>query len=148
MAQYKALLEVDDENWQWHHDIVLRHAHLAVTLGGKAMADGGGGVMAFVASVSGISSAPLHGAYGVFKAGLMSLVRTAAVELHRRQREAVCVALHPGTVETRLSSRFGKHGLEVQTPAVAAARMLRVIDRLRSTDSGSFLDQHGQSVPW
>ncbi len=102
------------------------------------------------ARVGSIGDNRLGGWYGyrASKAALNQFVRTAAVELHRRQREAVCVALHPGTVETRLSSRFGKHGLEVQTPAVAAARMLRVIDRLRSTDSGSFLDQHGQSVPW
>ena len=53
MAQYKPLLDVDDENWKWHHDIVLRHAYLAVTLGGKAMADERRRVMAFVASVSG-----------------------------------------------------------------------------------------------
>ena len=65
MAQYASLLDVDDENWRWHHDIVLRHAHLAVTLGGRAMAESGGGVMVFVASVSGLTSAPLHGAYGV-----------------------------------------------------------------------------------
>ena len=109
MAQYASLLEVDDENWQWHHDIVLRHAHLAVTLGGKAMADGGGGVMAFVASVSGISSAPLHGAYGVFKAGLMSLVRTAAVELGPMGVRVNAVA--PGMVWTpRISAYVGEEG--------------------------------------
>ncbi len=37
--------------------------------------------MVFVASVSGITSAPRHSAYGAAKAGLMSLVRTGAVEL-------------------------------------------------------------------
>ena len=50
----------------------------------------GGGAMVFVASVSGITSAPRHSAYGAAKAGLMSLVRTGAVELgpvgHPRQR--------------------------------------------------------------
>lgn len=118
MAQYKALLDVDDENWQWHHDIILRHAYLAVTLGGRAMAESGGGVMAFVASVSGISSAPLHAAYGVFKAGLMSLVRTAAVELGPKGVRVNAVA--PGMVWTpRISALVGDEGRknnELNTP--------------------------------
>ena len=84
MAQYAGFLDVDDDNWSWHHDIVLRHAYLAMNIGGRLMAEGDGGTMVFVASVSGISSAPLHSAYGAFKAGLMSLVRTTAVELGPR----------------------------------------------------------------
>ena len=36
MAQYRDLLDLDDELWDWHHDIVLRHAYLAVQLGGRA----------------------------------------------------------------------------------------------------------------
>lgn len=102
------------------------------------------------ARVGSISDNRLGGWYGyrASKAALNQFVRTAAVELHRRQRQAMCVALHPGTVETRLSSRFGKHGLDVQTPAVAAARLLRVIDGLRPADNGSFFDQHGVSIPW
>ena len=79
MAQFSALLDVSDDEWAWHFDIVLRHAYLAVQLGGRLLADGG--VMVFVASVSGLTSAPRHAAYGAAKAGLMSLVRTAAVEL-------------------------------------------------------------------
>lgn len=86
--------------------------------------------------------------YRASKAALNQLVRTAAVELKRRQREALCVALHPGTVATRLSAPFGKSGLDVQSPEVAAERLLGVIDRLSSADSGGFFDQHGECVPW
>ena len=102
------------------------------------------------ARVGSISDNRLGGWYGyrASKAALNQFVRTAAVELHRRQRQAMCVALHPGTVETRLTSPFGKHDLDVQTPAVAAARLLRVIDGLRPADNGSFFDQHGVSIPW
>ena len=109
MAQYAGFLDVDDDNWQWHHDIVLRHAYLAMNIGGRIMAEGDGGVMVFVASVSGISSAPLHSAYGVFKAGLMSLVRTAAVELGPKGVRINAVA--PGMVWTpRVSSYVGEEG--------------------------------------
>lgn len=43
MAHYANLVEVTDEEWDWHLDIVLRHAYLAMQLGGRAMAAGGGG---------------------------------------------------------------------------------------------------------
>ena len=102
------------------------------------------------ARVGSIGDNRLGGWYGyrASKAALNQFVRTAAVELHRRQRQAVCVALHPGTVATQLSSPFGKLGLEVQAPAVAAARLLRVIDGLGPADNGNFFDQHGLAVPW
>ena len=58
MARYADLTEMTDEDWDWHFDIVLRHAFLAMQYGGRAMAASGGGVMVFVASVSGITSAP------------------------------------------------------------------------------------------
>ena len=49
------------------------------------MADRGAGAIVAIASVSGLRSAPLHGPYGAAKAGLMSLVRTLAVELGRER---------------------------------------------------------------
>ena len=50
------------------------------------------------------------------KAALNQLVRTASIELRRRRPEAVCVAYHPGTVDSPLSGPFQKTGLDVQTP--------------------------------
>ncbi len=87
-------------------------------------------------------------AYRASKAALNQLVRTAAVELQRRAPEAVCVALHPGTVATALSAPFARAGLEVRTPAVAAAELLAVIDGLTARDSGGFFDHRGAAVAW
>jgi len=81
IARYETLLDISEQDWMWEHDLVLRHAWLAVRHFGRRLAQQGSGTLTFVASVSGLSSAPGHGAYGVFKAGLVSLVRTAAVEL-------------------------------------------------------------------
>ena len=86
--------------------------------------------------------------YRASKAALNQLVRTAAVELQRRHSEPVCVALHPGTVDTRLSAPFHKDGLEVQPPALAAERLLAVIDRLGPGDSGGFFNTRGHRLPW
>ena len=78
MARYASLVDIDDDNWNWHHDIVLRHAYLAMQLGGRAMTATGGGVMVFVASVSGITSAPLHAAYGAAVTTIYVRVRPTA----------------------------------------------------------------------
>ncbi len=102
------------------------------------------------AKVGSIGDNQLGGWYGyrASKAALNQFVRSAAIELRRRQPEAICVALHPGTVGTDLSSPFAKAGLDVQTPAVAAERLLRVIGNLTPADSGGFLDYRGQTLPW
>jgi len=86
--------------------------------------------------------------YRASKAALNQLVRTAAVELKRRSPDAICIALHPGTVETGLSIPFQKGGLEVQSPQTAALRMLEVIDGLGPDQSGAFLDHLGATIPW
>lgn len=98
MARYREALETSDEDWDWSFDMVLRHAFLFSQLAGKAMAENGGGVMVFVASVSGITGAPRHAAYGAAKAGLMSWVRSVAVELGPSQIRVNAVA--PGVVLT------------------------------------------------
>jgi NAD(P)-dependent dehydrogenase (short-subunit alcohol dehydrogenase family) len=86
--------------------------------------------------------------YRASKAALNQFVRTASVELRRRQPEAICVALHPGTVDTRLSAPFAKAGLEVGPPDLAAGRLLDCIDRLGPGDSGEFFDHMGERVAW
>lgn len=102
------------------------------------------------ARVGSITDNRLGGWYGyrASKAALNQAVRTAAVELARRSPGAICVALHPGTVDTALSAPFARRGLEVAAPARAAARLLAVLDGLGPTDSGGFFDQHGKAIPW
>ena len=86
--------------------------------------------------------------YRASKAALNQLVRTAAVELARRSPEALCIALHPGTVATSLSAPFSAAGLEVHTPAAAARHLLAVVDKLTPEANGGFFDWRGQPVPW
>ncbi len=86
--------------------------------------------------------------YRASKAALNQFVRTAAIELRRSHPEAVCVALHPGTVDTRLTAPFAKTGLEVRPPPEAARQLLSVIDALTAGDSGSFIDYRGGRLPW
>jgi NAD(P)-dependent dehydrogenase (short-subunit alcohol dehydrogenase family) len=86
--------------------------------------------------------------YRASKAALNQLVRTAAVELSRRSPDALCIALHPGTVATALSAPFSAAGLEVHSPQAAARHLLTVIDRLTAESNGGFFDWRGEPVPW
>lgn len=86
--------------------------------------------------------------YRASKAALNQIVRTTAVELARRQRESLCVALHPGTVVSRMSDPFRKEGLDVRSPEAAASQLLAVVDRLQAVDSGGFFDYRGEVLPW
>jgi len=86
--------------------------------------------------------------YRASKAALNQLVRTAAVELARRAPDALCVALHPGTVATALSAPFAATGVEVHSSAAAAGHLLAVVDQLPADANGGFFDWRGSPVPW
>jgi NAD(P)-dependent dehydrogenase (short-subunit alcohol dehydrogenase family) len=77
---------------------VLRHFFNLARAAGAGMAARGSGAIVAIASVSGLRSAPRHGAYGAAKAGLMALVRTLAVELAADGVRVNAVA--PGAVLT------------------------------------------------
>ncbi|WP_417496162.1 SDR family NAD(P)-dependent oxidoreductase [Maricaulis sp.] len=102
------------------------------------------------ARVGSISDNRLGGWYGyrASKAALNQLVRTAAIELARRHPDAICIALHPGTVDTRLSAPFAKSGLKLRTPQTAALELMAVIDGLDPSDSGGFRDHNGIEIPY
>jgi 3-oxoacyl-[acyl-carrier protein] reductase len=97
-ARWGRTLQLDDEAWNDSFDLVLRHFFNLARVTGPLLAARRAGSIIGIASVSGLRSAPLHGPYGAAKAGLMSLVRTLAVEL---ARDAVRVnAVAPGAVMT------------------------------------------------
>lgn len=86
--------------------------------------------------------------YRASKAALNQLVHSAAIELARKSPGAICVALHPGTVETGLSDGFAKQGLNVRKPDQAASELSEVLDRLDTRHTGGFFDYNGAALPW
>ena len=102
------------------------------------------------AKVGSIGDNALGGWYGyrASKAALNQLVRTASIELTRRNKESVCVALHPGTVDTALSQPFAKAGLKVRPAEEAAGDLLRVLGALTADDTGSLVDYRGEKLPF
>ena len=80
-----------------------------------------------VASVSGLTSAPRHAAYGAAKAALMSWVRSLAVELGPSGVRANAVA--PGVVWTpRVSGMLGDRGRELQSDNAPLRRVAETSD--------------------
>ncbi|MEL6838370.1 MAG: SDR family NAD(P)-dependent oxidoreductase [Pseudomonadota bacterium] len=85
--------------------------------------------------------------YRASKAALNQIVHGAAIELGRSHKQSICVALHPGTVETPFTANYA--GRHKTVPADEAARnLLGVIEGLTSEQSGGFYDYAGQEIVW
>jgi NAD(P)-dependent dehydrogenase (short-subunit alcohol dehydrogenase family) len=89
-------------------------------------------------------------AYRASKAGLNMMIKTLSLELARRNPSALCVALHPGTVDGGLSKPFqrGVAPGKLFSPEYAAGALLTVLDRLTPSDSGQFFAWDGSRIPF
>ena len=108
------------------------------------------GVMATLsAKVGSIEDNRLGGwySYRASKAALNMIFKTAAIELARTKPNVALIALHPGTVNSRLSQPF--RGQQIgRDPLEAAQDMLNVLENVSKEDSGSFLSYKGEKLPW
>ena len=104
---------------------------------------------ALSARVGSISDNRLGGwhSYRASKAALNMFIRNIAIEWQRKNAQSVVVALHPGTVETKLSAPFkGNPAHERFAPARAAADMLGVLSGLKPEQSGQIFAYDGSVV--
>ena len=104
------------------------------------------------ARVSSISDNKLGGWYSYRggKTALNQMTQTAHVEFSRKKNPIAMVLLHPGTVDTELSTPFKKNVPEGKlfTPEYSAGRMLEVLKDVTLKDSGKFYDYAGEEVAW
>ena len=85
--------------------------------------------------------------YRAAKAALNQIIHTGAIELARTHKQAVCVALHPGTVQTPFTAKY--LGRPPSVPASQAAlNLLSVLEGLGPDKTGQFFDWAGKPVPW
>lgn len=108
-------------------------------------------VIAFLsARVGSIGDNRLGGwhSYRASKAALNALVRCYSIEIRARNRHAIVAALHPGTVDTRLSIPFQRNVPTEQlfTPERSAAHLLDVLDVLTPAHSGGFFAWNGDPI--
>ena len=104
------------------------------------------------ARVASISDNQLGGwySYRAAKAAQNQLFKTVAIELKRTHTQAICLQLHPGTVDSALSKPFQNGIIEGKlfTPAYSAQCLLTVIASKTVQDTGSFWDWDNQSISW
>jgi len=100
-----------------------------------------------VGSISDNRSGGWYG-YRASKAALNMTVKTAAIELARTRPQAICVALHPGTVATALSKPFQARVSPERlfTTERAAEQLLAVLDTLGTGQSGRINAWDGREV--
>ena len=102
------------------------------------------------ARVGSIGDNRLGGWYGyrASKAALAMLVKTLSIELARTHKHALCVALHPGTVDTKLSEPFQGNVPDGKlfSPELSANAMLDVLYGLTAQDSGGHFAWDGERI--
>ncbi|WP_420433337.1 SDR family NAD(P)-dependent oxidoreductase [Hyphobacterium sp.] len=88
--------------------------------------------------------------YRASKAALNMLIRNFSIELGRKRKKAICVGLHPGTVETGLSAPFQRNVPEGKlfAPEKSAGCMLQLLGRLGVEDTGYCYAWDGQRIDW
>jgi NAD(P)-dependent dehydrogenase (short-subunit alcohol dehydrogenase family) len=88
--------------------------------------------------------------YRASKAAQNQFLKTLAIELARRNPEAIVLALHPGTTDTDLSRPFQANVSQEKlfTPAFVAEHLLQQITKATAEDTGSFIAWDGQRIAW
>jgi len=106
---------------------------------------------ALSARVGSISDNRLGGwhSYRASKAALNMMLKTLSIELMRVNPHALCVALHPGTVDSGLSKPFQANVPKAKlfSPQLAANHLLNVIDGLTPEQSGKVFAWDGREIP-
>lgn len=121
-ASWGGLLELDEAIWERDFLVNLKQHWYVGRSAARAWVNAKRpGALAVVASVSGLFSAPRHGAYGAAKAGLLAFVRTAADEWwpHGIRVNAVV----PGSVRTPRIEAMWEKGEIPKPTAETLARM-------------------------
>lgn len=107
---------------------------------------------AFSARVGSIGDNHIGGwySYRAAKAALNMLLKTTAIELARRNKQAKLIAFHPGTTDTSLSKPFQGNvpAGKLFTPAFVAEQLLGIMANAEADGTLSYLDWQGKSIVW
>ncbi|MDB4404736.1 SDR family NAD(P)-dependent oxidoreductase [bacterium] len=104
------------------------------------------------AMVGSIEENQLGGWYGYrsSKAALNMLIKTTAIEVRRKNKNAIIAAIHPGTTIGNLSDPFKKNinKQKYYSPDCSASRICDVMDKLTEKQSGDFFNWDGSRIAW
>lgn len=122
--------------------LILRHMERLLP------AEGWSAVGVLSARVGSIGDNQIGGwhSYRASKAALNQIIHGTAIEVGRKRKDAVIVALHPGTVETPFTAGYPGH--KKVSAEAAAGNLYNVLMGLDASRSGGFFDYSGAVVPW
>ncbi|MDB2407268.1 SDR family NAD(P)-dependent oxidoreductase [Jannaschia sp.] len=83
--------------------------------------------------------------YRAAKSAANQITHGAAIEIGRKLKQSVVVALHPGTVETTFTEGYKAQKV---TADQAAENLIAVLMGLDASDSGGFFDYAGKAIEW
>ena len=86
--------------------------------------------------------------YRASKAALNQLIKTASIEMKVKNKQAIFLALHPGTVKSNLSQPFQKTNLKIQEPEESAKHLVKIINSVDQSQTGKFFNWDGSELPW
>lgn len=86
--------------------------------------------------------------YRASKAALNMIIKNVAIEVGRRNKKAIIVGLHPGTVDSDLTKPYQKNVPEGQlfTAEYSASKLLDVLFSLTTENSGKFFAWDGEEI--
>ena len=86
--------------------------------------------------------------YRSSKTALNQIIKNFSIEIKRSNPNAIFVGLQPGTVKSFLSKPFEKNvkADKLFTPDYSAKKLLKVIDNLKSKDSGKIFAWDGEEI--
>ena len=84
--------------------------------------------------------------YRSSKAALNQIIKTSSIEINRRNKNAICVGLHPGTVKTRFTEKF-QNTTETISPDESVKMMMSVVENLSVDDNGYCFAYDGKVIP-
>lgn len=129
----RSLKKMDDDEWQQVMDVHLRGAFLGSQSALTAMGDSGGGAIVSISSTAAFGSFG-QANYSTAKGGLISLMRTVAMEGARRGIRANAVA--PGSVDSAMMDSVPD---DVKADFLNAIPMGRFADPAEIADAVVFL---------
>jgi 3-oxoacyl-[acyl-carrier protein] reductase len=136
--------ETTDEDWDRLHDVNLRYVFRSVRAAIRLfLAQGSGGAIVSVGSITGLAGSPGQAPYGVAKAGVASLARSVAAEYAAEGISMNVVA--PGPVATPVAAAAGA-GAAPWIPAGRPATSEEVADAVAFLVSPRAAYVNGQTV--
>lgn len=146
----KTILQMTPENLRAHFEVntlgpalLIKHLHKFLPKNRRGI------LTVLTARVGSIGDNYLGGwiSYRTSKAAVNQIIRTSALEIRNKFKQSICIAMHPGTVKTKLTQKYvGKH--PSVEPKQAAINILNVINELNLSDNGKFFDWAGNQVEW